>query len=156
MTLTDIDVYNCLYKMIMIGIATAYIVPVFPFLLLAFWLIQRFYLRTSRQIRFLDLETKSPLYTHFIESMVGLATIRGFGWENEFERQNRVLLNASQRPFFILATIQRWLTLVLDLVVSALAILLALMAVELRGSINPGFLGLALVNVVSISLPLPL
>lgn len=137
--------------MVLIGIATAYIVPVFPFMLLAFWLIQRFYLRTSRQIRFLDLETKSPLYTHFIESLTGIATIRGFGWEEEFERQNRVLLKASQRPFFLLATIQRWLTLVLDLVVSALAIILAVMAVELRHSINPGFLGLALINVVSIA-----
>ena len=33
----------------------------FPFLILAFYLIQRFYLRTSRQLRLLDLEAKSPL-----------------------------------------------------------------------------------------------
>jgi ATP-binding cassette subfamily C (CFTR/MRP) protein 1 len=150
MELMSTDMFNCFYKLVMIGIATAYIVPVFPFMLFAFWLIQRFYLRTSRQIRFLDLETKSPLYTHFIESLAGIATIRGFGWEDEFERQNQVLLGASQRPFFILATIQRWLTLVLDLVVSVLAIILAIIAVELRDAINPGFLGLALVNVVSI------
>jgi len=151
--LMSLDVYNCLYKMVLIGIATAYIVPVFPFMLLAFWLTQRFYLRTSRQVRFLDLETKSPLYTHFIETLAGLATIRAFGWEADFERQNRAFLQDSQRPFFILATIQRWLTLVLDLIVSALAIVLAVMAVELRDSINPGLLGLALVNVVSNTVP---
>jgi hypothetical protein len=39
--------------------------------------------------------------------------------------------------------------MVLDLIVSALGIILAIIAVELRDSINPGFLGLALVNVVS-------
>lgn len=115
-------------------------------------MIQRFYLRTSRQIRFLDLETKSPLYTHFIESLSGLATIRAFAWDSDFKDQNRVFLQASQRPFFLLATIQRWLTMVLDLVVSGLAIFVAILAVELRDKIDPGYLGLALVNIVSITL----
>jgi len=143
------DFYNNLFKMILIATATAYLIPIFPVLIFAFWVTQKFYLRTSRQIRYIDLETKSPLYTHFIESLAGLSTIRGFGWEAEFERQNRILLQASQRPFFILATIQRWLTLMLDFIVSILAIVLAILAVELRKSINPGLLGLALVNVVS-------
>jgi ABC-type multidrug transport system fused ATPase/permease subunit len=105
-------------------------------------------------VRLLDLETKSPLYTHFIETLSGLATIRGFGWEGHFETQNRAFLQNSQRPFFILATIQRWLTLVLDLIVSVLAVLVAILAVELRDSINSGYLGLALVNVVSNTAPL--
>lgn len=135
--------------MILIGISTAYVLPAYPPLLLAFWAVQRFYLRTSRQIRFIDLETKAPLYTHFIESLAGLSTIRGFGWEQEFRRTNKKLMQASQQPFFILVTIQRWLTLMLNLIVAVLAIVLAVVAVELRDSINPGLLGLALTNVVS-------
>ena len=135
--------------MVIIAVSTAYIIPAFPIMLFVFYVVQRFYLRTSRQVRYLDLETKSPLYTNFIETLSGLATIRSFGWEGHFESQNRAFLQASQRPFFILMTIQRWLTLVLDLIVSALAILLAILAVELRHTINPGYLGLALVNVVS-------
>lgn len=134
--------------MVLIGLATAYIAITFPFILATFYLVQRFYLRTSRQIRFLDLETKSPLYTHFIESLAGLATLRGFGWEDECKRQNNQYLQASQRPFFLLVTIQRWLALVLNLIVSAIAIIVAVVAVQLRGSIDPGFLGLALVNIV--------
>jgi ATP-binding cassette subfamily C (CFTR/MRP) protein 1 len=135
--------------MVLIGLPTAYVAITFPFVLATFYFVQRFYLRTSRQIRFLDLETKSPLYTHFIESLAGLATLRAFGWEDEFKRQNSQYLQASQRPFFVLATIQRWLALVLNLIVSAIAIIVAVAAVELRGSIDPGFLGLALVNIVS-------
>ncbi|VUC23771.1 unnamed protein product [Clonostachys rosea] len=143
-------VYNCLYKIVLIAIATVYILPIFPIMLAAFWMIQRFYLRTSRQIRYLDLETKAPLYTHFIETLSGLATVRAFGWEDGFERQNRVGLDNSQRPFFVLATIQRWLNLVLDLMVSVMGIVVAIAAVGLRGTINPGFLGLALVNVMTL------
>lgn len=71
-------VYNVLYKTILIGVASAYLTPVFPLMLIAFWFIQRFYFRISRQIRILDLEIKAPLYTHFIETLAGLATIRAF------------------------------------------------------------------------------
>lgn len=42
--------------------------------------------------------------------------------------------------------------MVLDLVVSGLAIFVAILAVELRDKIDPGYLGLALVNIVSITL----
>ncbi|KFZ09212.1 hypothetical protein V502_08876 [Pseudogymnoascus sp. VKM F-4520 (FW-2644)] len=143
-------IYTCIYRMVLIGLATAYVAITFPFVLATFYFVQRFYLRTSRQIRFLDLETKSPLYTHFIESLAGLATLRGFGWEEEFNRQNNEYLQASQRPFFLLVTIQRWLALVLNLIVSGIAIIVAVVAVQLRGSIDPGFLGLALVNIMTL------
>ncbi len=47
--------------------------------------LQKYYLRTSRQMRLLDLEAKSPLYSHFIESLSGLVTIRAFGWGDYFQ-----------------------------------------------------------------------
>jgi ABC-type multidrug transport system fused ATPase/permease subunit len=55
-----------------------------PVLILAVYFLQKFYLRTSRQIRFLDLECKSPLYTHVAETLEGLSTIRAFGWQEAF------------------------------------------------------------------------
>jgi ATP-binding cassette subfamily C (CFTR/MRP) protein 1 len=113
--------------------------------------IQKFYLRTSRQIRILDLEAKSPLYSHFIESLSGLVTIRAFGWSDEFVEQNLVLLDNSQKPYYLLFCIQRWLSLVLDLMVSVLAIILMVLVVKLRSSIAPGYVGLALLNVISFS-----
>jgi ABC-type multidrug transport system fused ATPase/permease subunit len=41
--------------------SSPYIAISYPFLLGLMWLVQKFYLRTSRQLRILDLETKSPL-----------------------------------------------------------------------------------------------
>jgi ATP-binding cassette subfamily C (CFTR/MRP) protein 1 len=46
--------------------------------------LQKYYLRTSRQMRLLDLEAKSPLYSHFLESLTGLVEIRAFGWSDSF------------------------------------------------------------------------
>ncbi|KAH8896000.1 putative ABC transporter [Thozetella sp. PMI_491] len=123
----------------------------FPFLILAFYFIQRFYLRTSRQLRFLDLEAKSPLYTSFLESLSGLATIRALGWEQGCTEANWRKLDFSQRPFYLLSCLQRWLALVLDLLVAALAVILVCLATQLRDAGGPGFTGVALFNLASLA-----
>ena len=80
-----------------------------------------------------------------------MVTIRSFGWIDIYTAKNRQLLDESQKPFYLLFCIQRWLVLVLDLVVAGLAVVLVGMAVALRSHVNAGFLGLALVNMMSLS-----
>lgn len=43
--------------------------------------VQYGYLRTSRQLRHLDLESRTPLYTLFTENAEGLLFIRAYGWQ---------------------------------------------------------------------------
>ncbi len=141
----------CIAQIVLIGVSSQYAAISFPFLLLAVYLIQSFYLRTSRQLRFLDLEAKSPLYTQFSETIAGLITVRAFGWQRALETRNRYLLDQSQRPFYLLFAIQRWLQLVLDLVVAAVAVLLIVLAVVLRGQQSGVYVGIALLNVILFS-----
>lgn len=138
----------CLAQIILIGVSSSYAAISFPFLFVAVYLIQIFYLRTSRQLRFLDLEAKSPLYTQFSETIAGLATVRAFGWQRALEEKNRYLLDQSQKPFYLLFAVQRWLQLVLDLLVAAVAVLLVILAVELKGKQSGVFVGIALLNVI--------
>ncbi|PVH81871.1 hypothetical protein DL98DRAFT_457694 [Cadophora sp. DSE1049] len=141
----------CIAQMILIGVASTYSAISFPIVLLALYFIQKFYLRTSRQLRLLDLEAKSPLYSQFMECLSGLATIRAFGWQHALEEKHRALLDQSQKPFYLLFAIQRWLTLVLDLIVAAIAVILITLVVKLRGIMDPGFVGVALLNVILFS-----
>ncbi|KAH7410668.1 putative ATP-binding cassette transporter [Cadophora sp. MPI-SDFR-AT-0126] len=129
-------------------ISAGYFTLTMPVVGTTVWLIQKYYLRTSRQVRILDLEAKSPLYTHFIETLSGLPTIRAFGWPSSFISHNLALLDASQKPYYLLFCIQRWLGLVMDLMVSVLAILLMVLVVRLRHTIGAGYVGLALLNVM--------
>ncbi len=137
--------------MALIGIASPFTATSFPVVIAVVYLIQLFYLRTSRQLRFLELESKAPLYTQFTEMLAGLATIRAFGWQSQIESHSRDLLDRSQRSFYLLYAVQRWLTLVLDLVVAGIAVLLIVLVVMLRGKISPGYVGVALVNVIQFS-----
>ncbi|KAJ5006509.1 ABC transporter atnG [Colletotrichum sp. SAR 10_66] len=99
-------------------------------------------------IRLLDIEAKAPMYTHFLETLKGVATIRAYGWEGNFEAQASALLNRSQKPHYMLACIQQWLALVLDLVVGALALIVVAMATSLTDKFTPGAVGVAMVLVL--------
>ncbi len=118
------------------------------------YFLQRFYLRTSRQMRLLDLEAKSPLYSDFIASFAGLTAIRAYGWTKDAELENLGRLNESQKPYYLLYCVQRWLTLNLNIIVAAMATLLMGMAVGLRDQIDPGLLGVALTSVMNLGLTL--
>ncbi|GAW18308.1 hypothetical protein ANO14919_077830 [Xylariales sp. No.14919] len=142
---------QCIVATVLAATAVGYFAAVLPLVIFVLYLIQRFYLRTSRQLRLLELETSAPLFSHFIESLSGLVTIRAFGWTREYTNKTNKLLDQSQKPFYLLLCIQRWLVLVLDLVVAGLAVLLVGLAVALRSKINPGFLGIALVQLTSLS-----
>ncbi|KAL4813733.1 P-loop containing nucleoside triphosphate hydrolase protein [Aspergillus spinulosporus] len=141
----------CIFSMIFMGIASKYAAISFPIVLLIIYAIQKVYLRTSRQLRFLDLEAKAPLYSHFTDSLGGLASLRAFGWQQALQEKQYQLLDRSQRPFYLLYAVQRWLTLTLDLVVAGIAVLLVILVVTLRGQISAGYVGVALLNVIMFS-----
>lgn len=141
----------CIAQIALIAVGSYYTAVAFPFLFAALWAIQHIYLRTSRQLRFMDLEAKSPLYALFTESVSGLATIRAFGWRGALENKLHELLDRSQRPFYLLYAVQRWLTFVLDMFVAAIAVLLIILITQLRGLLPPGLIGVALVNVILFS-----
>ncbi|KAL4952600.1 P-loop containing nucleoside triphosphate hydrolase protein [Aspergillus filifer] len=141
----------CICQMIFIGIASKYAAISFPFVLLIIYAIQKVYLKTSRQLRLLDLEAKAPLYSHFTDSLSGVVSLRAFGWQQSLQEKHYQLLDRSQRPFYLLYAVQRWLTLTLDLVVAAIAVLLIILFVVLRGQISAGYVGVALLNVIMFS-----
>jgi ATP-binding cassette subfamily C (CFTR/MRP) protein 1 len=49
--------------------SSTYMAAVLPLLVLVLYFLTDVYLKTSRQLRFFDLESKSPLYTHFLETL---------------------------------------------------------------------------------------
>ncbi|KAJ5498746.1 ABC transporter integral membrane type 1 [Penicillium expansum] len=127
--------------------AAPYLAVTFPFLAALLYVLQKFYLRTSRQLRLLDLEAKSPLYTHFLDIVRGITTLRAFGFIREDIHKNARLLTSSQRPSYLLLMIQEWLNVVLDVVVMLLAVGLTTFAVRFHS--NSSFTGAALYSLLS-------
>ncbi|GKZ25115.1 hypothetical protein AbraIFM66951_001571 [Aspergillus brasiliensis] len=144
---TIVCVFEAIGQAAVVLTSSLYLAISYPFLGVLLYVVQKFYLRTSRQLRLLDLEAKSPLYTHFLDTLKGITTIRAFGFlPNEVEK-NAHLVNSSQRPAYLLLMIQEWLNLVLNLVVMVIAVVLTILAVRLHS--NSAFAGASLVSLMS-------
>ncbi|KAL5364489.1 P-loop containing nucleoside triphosphate hydrolase protein [Aspergillus floccosus] len=112
--------------------SSVYLAVSYPILGALLYLVQKYYLRTSRQLRLLDLEAKSPLYTHFLDTLKGITTLRAFGFIPHDIHKNARLVDFSQRAAYLLVMIQEWLNLVLNLVVMVIAAVLTTLAVRLH------------------------
>lgn len=97
----------------------------------------------------MELESQAPLLTHCSETLSGVTTIRAFGWQTNIHRKCIELLDRSQRPFYLMYCIQRWLGLVLDLITAALAVIVVTMAMTLRETASAGSIGVSLLSILT-------
>lgn len=135
----------------MMAISSKYVAATFPLLAAIFYFLQHFYLRTSRRLRLLEIERKAPLYTQITETLEGLPTIRAFGRERRAEEKMWRILDDSQRPLYLLYCLQRWLIFCIDMIITLLALVLVALVTTLRGEVGPGYMGIALTNIMSFS-----
>ncbi|RFU77117.1 abc transporter [Trichoderma arundinaceum] len=147
---THAAILSCIGEFVLIVLGAKYLAATLPITLIILYSLQKFYLSTSRQLRILDLQAKAPLYKQLLEIIEGLTTIRAFCWQEAISQQSLELLDLSQRPHYLLLSIQRWLTLVLDLLVTVSAVLLVLFAVA-TNSTSPGYMAVAMYSVMGFS-----
>ncbi|OAA64056.1 Vacuolar metal resistance and drug detoxification protein [Cordyceps fumosorosea ARSEF 2679] len=143
--------FNVLVDIGVISSGAKYAAPIIVFFIVALYAIQYYYLKTSRQLRLLELETSSPLITHVTESSSGMAHIRSFGWQYYFQREFIQRLDSSQKPYYYLFCIQQWLTFVLDTMTFVSAVTLVSISLVFPQSTSDGAIGLALLNLISFS-----
>ncbi|KAJ4397176.1 hypothetical protein N0V93_001400 [Gnomoniopsis smithogilvyi] len=147
LTNTSLQLWSAVGSAAVVATSSPYILISYPFITAFIYIVQRFYLRTSRQLRLLDLEAKSPLYTNFMDCLKGVTTYRAFGWTDHAISLNNDLLDTSQRPAYLLSMLQRWLAFVLGMVVAVMALLVVALSTQLRPA--AGFTGASMVSIMS-------
>ena len=73
-----------------------------------YWFILQYYRHTSREIKRLESVTKSPIFSHFAETLHGLTSIRAMALETSFTERNIEQLDTN-RAFFLTNAANRWL-----------------------------------------------
>ncbi|RCI15841.1 hypothetical protein L249_2959 [Ophiocordyceps polyrhachis-furcata BCC 54312] len=126
--------------------APPFIALIIPLSLTYYW-IQRYYLRTSRELKRLDSVSRSPIYAHFQETLGGVTTIRAYRQQQRFELENEWRVDANLRAYFPSISANRWLGVRLEFiggVVILAAAGLPVMAAANGNAPDSGFVGLAL------------
>ncbi|KAK2037259.1 canalicular multispecific organic anion transporter 1 [Colletotrichum somersetense] len=147
---TCAELFTSTFQLVLVAIVSKHALAVLPVISAVLYSIQRVYLRSSKQLRLLDLDSKAGLHTKFGETASGLSVIRANGWTSSMREKFMEKLDRSQEPFYLLYMVQRWLQLVLNLVVGALAITVAGVAIGLRDKIAAGAVGVAFLNTTTL------
>ncbi|KAM0171092.1 hypothetical protein ACHAPF_008462 [Botrytis cinerea] len=138
------EIFKLLMQVILLFVAQKWLTVSLPACMLVVYVVQKVYLRTSRQLRFLELEARAGVFSSFLESVEGLETIRSFGWSSAVIEDNITSVDNAQRPEFLLLCLQRWLNIVLDLLAATVATSVIALAVVYRDRVSGAQVGIAL------------
>ncbi|XP_072339968.1 ATP-binding cassette sub-family C member 3 isoform X2 [Scyliorhinus torazame] len=116
-----------------------------------YFLVQRFYVATSRQLKRLESVSRSPIYSHFSETITGSSVIRAYGRESSFILMNNNKVDANQKSYYPGIVSNRWLGIRIEFIGNGIVLFAALFAVIGRAHLNPGIVGLS----VSYALQIP-
>ena len=136
--------------LIVISVATPYFLIVIIPLLILYLVVQRIYVSTSRQLKRLESVSRSPIYSHFQETLNGVATIRAYRKQEEFTADNASKVDYNQEAYYPGLCANRWLAIRLEFVGNVIVLSAALFAVlasiypQFSTAVTPGLAGLSI------------
>ena len=142
-----------LFGIVVIVILISAITPAFLFagvlLTVLYAAIGAFYVQSSRDLKRLESQQRSPLYQQFGETLSGVTTIRAYGDERRFIVDNSKRIDKYNRPFIFLWGANRWLALRVDFAGALVSFFAALFILLKVGTIDAGAAGLSLTYALS-------
>ncbi|KFV74610.1 Canalicular multispecific organic anion transporter 1, partial [Dryobates pubescens] len=137
--------------LIMIALPTPFFILVMIPLSIFYYFVLRFYISTSRQLQRLDSVTRSPIYSHFGETVSGLPVIRAYGHQERFLKRNEATINVNQKIVYSWIISNRWLAIRLEFVGSLVIFFSALLAVISKGTLDGGIVGLSVSSALNVT-----
>ncbi|RLN87100.1 hypothetical protein BBJ28_00022786, partial [Nothophytophthora sp. Chile5] len=147
---------------VLVTLATiSYVTPVFMVILvpvlIGYYISQRYFIKSSRELQRLDSISRSPVFALLSETLDGLPTIRAYRAETQFSTKNEDLLDRNQRAYFLNFAVNCWLALRLEFAGTLIAAFAALTAVLAhssdpeRGAAFAGLAGVSLTYAFSVT-----
>ncbi|KAI9679093.1 MAG: hypothetical protein M1829_001763 [Trizodia sp. TS-e1964] len=142
---------SIIVTIVLISIITpGFLVPGF-FISIIYFLIGKLFLRSATDLKRLESVQRSPLYQQFGETLSGTTTIRAYGDERRFIRDNLDRVNTHNRPFIYLWATNRWLALRIDVVGALVSFFAGIFVILSVGKLDAGAAGLSMTYAVTFS-----
>lgn len=146
--LTVLATASVLGSLIVIGIGSPFTLISLPILLPLLFLLQKFYLSTSFQLRSLQIAVQAPMLEMVSAILDGRTTILALRQDHFMARVMSHRIQRASKIAYLFRAVQAWATLMLSLLNGCLAIVVAGLLIGLGGSKNVAWGGLALVNII--------
>ncbi|XP_035914951.1 multidrug resistance-associated protein 1 isoform X4 [Anopheles stephensi] len=129
--------------LVVISISTPIFAAVIVPIGVLYYAVQRFYVATSRQLKRLESVSRSPIYSHFGETIQGVQTIRAYSVQDRFITESDERVDSNQLCYCPSIIANRWLAVRLEMVGNLIILFAALFAVLGRETMNAGLVGLS-------------
>ena len=106
---------------------------------------------SMRQLKRLESVSKSPIFSHFSETLNGVSTVRAYRVQGRFVQKMQYLVNENLTYYFPNNISNRWLALRLELLGNLVTIFAALFAVLGRSTISAGIAALSITYSLNVS-----
>ncbi|KFO11952.1 Canalicular multispecific organic anion transporter 2, partial [Balearica regulorum gibbericeps] len=146
--------FTSLSTMIVIIASTPLFAVVIVPLAILYFFVQRFYVATSRQLKRLESVSRSPIYSHFSETVSGASVIRAYRRVKSFVDISDLKMDENQKSYYPGIVSNRWLGVRVEFVGNCIVLFAALFAVIGKNSLNPGLVGLSVSYALQVTLSL--
>ncbi|XP_067914713.1 ATP-binding cassette sub-family C member 3 isoform X1 [Heterodontus francisci] len=146
--------FNSLSTMIVVMASTPWFTLLIVPLAFVYFFVQRFYVATSRQLKRLESVSRSPIFSHFSETITGSSVIRAYGRENSFILMNDSKVDANQKSYYPGIVSNRWLGIRIEFIGNCIVLFAALFAVIGRAHLNAGIVGLSVSYALQVTMSL--
>ncbi|XP_041829097.1 ATP-binding cassette sub-family C member 3 isoform X2 [Melanotaenia boesemani] len=116
--------------------------------------VQRFYVATSRQLKRLESVSRSPIYSHFSETITGSSVIRAYSRHTAFVLMSDMKVDENQKSYYPGIVSNRWLGVRIEFIGNCIVLFAALFAVTGKESLNPGLVGLSVSYALQVTMSL--
>ncbi|XP_076239794.1 multidrug-Resistance like Protein 1 isoform X1 [Calliopsis andreniformis] len=141
------DSIYCLFEVIATIVVISFSTPIFLAVIIPigviYYFVQRLYVASSRQLKRLESVSRSPIYSHFSESVSGTHMIRAFGVQERFIRESENRVDFNQVCYYPSIIANRWLAVRLEMVGNLIIFFAAFFAVLNRDTMVSGIVGLS-------------
>ncbi|CAH2355792.1 oligomycin resistance ATP-dependent permease Yor1p [[Candida] railenensis] len=113
-----------------------------PFFVITFICIANYFQATTREIKRIEAVQRSFIHNNYSEVLNGMSTIKSYSAVNRFINLNNKHINTTNEASYLVASNQRWLAIMLELLVFAFTLMITLMCVNRVFKINAASSGL--------------
>lgn len=113
-----------------------------PVLVLLLACVVSYYQATCREVKRLEAIQRSKVYNNHSEVFGGSATIKAYKRDEDFVKTNDFLMDNVNEASFVVVSIQRWLSIHLEVISSLVILLVSLLCVNRVFKINAASVGL--------------
>uniref|UniRef100_A0A8C5FMM4 ABC-type glutathione-S-conjugate transporter n=1 Tax=Gadus morhua TaxID=8049 RepID=A0A8C5FMM4_GADMO len=146
--------FSSVSTMIVIVASTPIFAVVIVPLAFVYVFVQRFYVATSRQLKRLESVSRSPIYSHFSETITGASVIRAYGKDSAFVHMSDTRVDDNQKSYYPGIVANRWLGVRIEFIGNCIVLFAALFAVIGKEKLNPGLVGLSVSYALQVTMTL--